>query len=133
VENGEVLVDGGVIDGLPVGTMRAFGRGPVIGVNVSADRALARAPQQLECGSPWWLLGRRGQGAPGIVSLLMRAATVSSDAQAKAARGQVDLLLEPPVAEVDLLDWQSFRRAIDIGYDHTMRTLDSLPTPLFTE
>lgn len=63
----------------------------------------------------------------------MRAGTVSSDAQAKAAHGQVDLLLEPPVAEVDLLDWRSFRRAIGLGYDHTMRALERVEVPLFSD
>jgi NTE family protein len=56
---------------------------------------------------------------------------VSSDAQARVSRRQADLLLEPPVAEIDLLDWQSFQRAIEPGYDYTMRTLEQLEKPLF--
>ena len=129
VERGEVLVDGGVIDGFPISTMRAYGRGPVMGVNVSADQALTGTPQELEEGSPWWLMSRAGRRAPGIVSLLVRAGTVSSDAQSQGSRDQVDLLLEPPVSELDLLDWRAFRRAIELGYDHTMRALDGLEKP----
>ena len=125
IEDGSVLVDGGVIDGFPVGAMRGLHRGPLIGVNVSANRALDDVSECLEEGSPWWLMRQRGGRTPGIVSLLMRAGTVSSEAQTRAYREQVDLLLEPPTHEVDLLDWSAFDRAVELGYEFTMRALDN--------
>ena len=124
IEDGDVLVDGGVIDGFPVGTMRAWHQGPLIGANVSANRALEDVSECLETGSPWWKIGQGGSDAPGIVSLLMRAGTVSSEAQTRAYRDQVDLLLEPPADSVDLLDWAAFDRAIELGYAYTMRALE---------
>ncbi len=124
IEDGDVLVDGGVIDGFPVGTMRAWHQGPLIGANVSTNRALENVSECLETGSPWWKIGQGGGDAPGIVSLLMRAGTVSSEAQTRAYRDQVDLLLEPPAHSVDLLDWGAFDRAIELGYAYTMRALE---------
>ena len=124
IEEGEVLVDGGVIDGFPVGTMRELHQGPLIGVNVSTNRALEDVSECLETGSPWWKIGQGGSDAPGIVSLLMRAGTVSSEAQTRAHRDQVDLLLEPPAEGVDLLDWGAFDRAVELGYAYTMRALE---------
>ncbi len=124
VENGEVLVDGGVIDGFPVGAMRGLHQGPLIGVNVSANRALEDVSECLETGSPWWRMRQRDSHTPGIVSLLMRAGTVSSEAQSRAVREQVTLLLEPPTHGVDLLDWGSFDRAVELGYAYTMRALE---------
>ncbi len=124
IEDGEVLVDGGVIDGFPVGTMRALHQGPLVGVNVSTNRALADVSKCLETGSPWWKIRHRGSDAPGVVSLLMRAGTVSSEAQTRAFREQVDLLLEPPADSVDLLDWGAFDRVIELGYAHSMRALE---------
>ncbi len=124
IEDGEVLVDGGVIDGFPVGIMRALHQGPLVGVNVSTNRALDDVSECLETGSPWWKISHRGGDAPGIVSLLMRAGTVSSEAQTRAFREQVDLLLEPPADSVDLLDWGAFDRAIELGYAYTMRALE---------
>lgn len=124
IENGEVLVDGGVIDGFPVGAMRALHQGPLIGVNVSANRALEDVSECLETGSPWWRMRQRDGHTPGIVSLLMRAGTVSSEAQTRACREQVTLLLEPPTHGVDLLDWGSFDRAVELGYAYTMRALE---------
>ena len=61
IEAGEALVDGGVINNLPVDVVRGLGCGPVIAVDVAADRALPRVPPELEDCSPWqWLVhGRR--------------------------------------------------------------------------
>lgn len=131
IENGEVLVDGGVIDGFPVSTMRGIHQGPLIGVNVSANRALDSVSECLETGSPWWLMGRHGRGEPGIVSLLMRAGTVSSEAQSRIDRAKVDLMLEPPTHEVDLLDWGAFDRAVQLGYEYTMKRLETCGSDLF--
>ena len=63
--------------------------------------------------------------------ILMSAGTVSSTAQTIASRNQLDLLLQPPLGSLSLLDWKAYERAIDIGYRSTMETLEQLETPLF--
>jgi len=40
----------------------------------------------------------------------------------------VALLLEPTLDTVDLLDWQSFERTVEIGYRHAAETLERLGT-----
>ena len=130
VEAGQVLVDGGVIDNFPIDVMSAMRRGPVIGVDVATDRALTAPPADLEDGSPWRLL-RRGRGAPVIVSLLLRAGTVSADARTRLFRSHADLLFEPPLETIDMLDWRAFDRAIEIGYRYAVEMLGHLDKPLF--
>ena len=66
---------------------------------------------------------------PGIFSLLVRAGTVNSAAKAVAGRGQVDLLLEPPLEAIDMLDWRAFDRAVEVGYRYTMETLEKMEKP----
>jgi NTE family protein len=39
-------------------------------------------------------------------------------------RELTDLLLRPPLEGIDLLDWQAFDRAIDLGYRYAARTLE---------
>ena len=123
IENGEVLVDGGVINNFPVDVMRAQRRGPVIGVDVAADRALTSIDSDLEEASLWRVLRERRK-VPWILSILMRAGTVSSDAQARALRAQANLLLEPPLEAIDMLDWQSFDRIVELGYRYAMGKLE---------
>ncbi len=114
---GEVYVDGGVMNNLPVDVMRAKGRGPVIGVDVGADRAFTTDLEATET-PPFWsqLFGRRKRRRPNILQILWRTGMVNSAAATLQRRSQSDLLLTPPLESLDLLDWKSFERAIEIGY-----------------
>ncbi len=115
---GEVYVDGGTMNNLPVDVMRAKGRGPVIGVDVGANRAFTTDIEATEAPSLWnLLLGRRGgRRRPNILQILWRSGMVNASASSKDRRAQTDLLLTPSLESLDLLDWKSFERAIEIGY-----------------
>jgi NTE family protein len=70
------------------------------------------------------LLGLPAQ-APDIVSLLYRAATISSDAQTLKARPHAALVIHPPLADVPLRGWEQFERVVEIGYEHTRERIES--------
>ncbi len=128
IEGDEVLVDGGVMNNFPVDVMRDFRRGPVIGVDVVTKAAPMLTAANLGDGTlGWWI--RNGFRRPGIVSVLMRAGTVSSDAQTNVYRHRVDLLLDPPIESIDLMDWHAFDRAIEAGYRSTMEALERKDSP----
>lgn len=115
---GEVYVDGGAMNNLPVDVMRAKGRGPVIGVDVGADRAFTTDIEATETPPLWNLLfGRRSfRRRPNILQILWRSGMVNSATATLLQRSQTDLLLTPALESLDLLDWKSFERAIEIGY-----------------
>jgi predicted acylesterase/phospholipase RssA len=52
---------------------------------------------------------------------------VNSAASTVAQRAQTDLILQPPLAQVDMLNWDAFDRAIRAGYDYAIRRLEELP------
>ncbi len=133
IEAGEILVDGGVINNFPADVMAGFGRGPVVGVDVARDRALTSGAEPLDAGYLPWIFRRRDQRVPGIFSLLVRAGTVNSATKAVTGRGLVDLLLEPPLEAIDMLDWRAFDRAVEAGYRYTMETLDKMEKPPFPD
>jgi NTE family protein len=68
----------------------------------------------------------RRRKIPPIVELLFRAATVNSDALARTLRTHASVLFQPPLATVNLLDWQAGDRAIDIGYRYAIEKLEQL-------
>jgi len=112
---GEVFVDGGAMNNLPVDVMRAKGRGPVIGVDVGMDRAFTADVEATET-PPFWSLLRGRRGRPNILRILWRAGMVNSATATLERRRQSDLLITPSLESLDLLDWKGFGRAIEIGY-----------------
>ena len=115
-QGGEVFVDGGAMNNLPVDVMRAKGRGPVIGVDCGMDRAFTTDVDATETPSVWKLFGRGGRRRPNILRILWRAGMVNSATATLERRMQSDLLITPALESLDLLDWKGFERAIEIGY-----------------
>jgi NTE family protein len=128
---GEVHVDGGAINNLPVDVMRAANVGVVIGVDVGSDATFSSDIQDVDLPPLWKLLGwfRRHKQRPTILQILWRAGMINSDAATLAGRRLTDLLLQPPLASVDLMNWKAFARAIEAGYRHARERLAALDGP----
>ena len=132
MDHGEVLVDGGAMNNLPVDCMRELGRGPVVGCDVGADRAFTGGGDDIDMPPLWklmsWLRGRKRR--PNIFQILWRAGMVNTTAMTAAHRAETDLLLQPSLADIDMLNWQALDRAIAAGYEHTVRQLTQAPAAL---
>ena len=127
--SGDVLVDGGTMNNLPVDAMRELGRGPVIGCDVGADRAFVSLSDEVDVPLPWQLMSwlRSRKQLPSIFQILWRAGMVNSSAMTAAHREKTDLLLQPPLAQIDMLNWKAFDKAIEAGYEYAARRLEALP------
>jgi len=127
IMRGDVHVDGGVMNWLPVDVPGAR-RGTIIAVDVASDPALVSFE---ECNKfqAWRFLGRRRKFPP-IVAVLLRAATVSGDSLTKMAHDRADILFKPPLENVDLLDWQACDQAIETGYRYAVEKLEQLGKPV---
>ena len=128
----EVLVDGAAINNLPVDVMQQHQPGFVIGVDVGADRSFTAEAAQGEGPPLWRFFSRRNNGRRriNIFQVLARAGMINSATTAKQQRELADLLLKPTLTNIDLLNWQAFDRAIDLGYDYARDALvqaDSVP------
>jgi NTE family protein len=108
----DVLVDGAAINNLPVDIMQSHAPGLVIGCDVSADH---------------YALGRRGKRRMNIFQVLMHSGMINSASSAAAQRALADVLLKPPLVNIDLLNWRAFDRAILTGYDYAKQILETLP------
>lgn len=132
VENGDLLVDGGVLNNLPTDVMRALGDGPIIAVDVSASIDVRADPSYREAPTPWSLLGRRLRGGsarefPNILELIHRSAVLASDVYAKQARREVELYLDLPVDGFDMFDVAPLEELAELGYRHTAEKLRETP------
>ncbi len=119
IHHGHLLVDGGVMNNLPVDVMReqAGGAGPIIACDITGEIDLQAQDSRAGERPWWWLFGQRMRGHPSIISILMRSGTVGSEAQRRVVREQCDYLIEPPLHDIQLRDWKKFDKAIQEGYD----------------
>ncbi len=129
---GNVYVDGGVTENLPVGLMRNWQRGEVIASDIGGDRGVKAPLDEFELPSLWRMVVQWHTGIrrPGLLSVLLGAGMANAGAASLAARSAATLLLAPPLHEIELLEWRAFDRAIAIGYGHTQRVLQEGGEPL---
>jgi NTE family protein len=130
VIDGQVLVDGAVLNNLPTAVMRQMNSGPVIGVDMSQARGVD--PQViLHPPSVWRFLAtgawRRG---PPIVSILMRSATLTTDAELEVSRGATDILVQPRPEGTEIRDWKSYEPTVLVGYQATEEALAKVEGPI---
>lgn len=128
---GDLLVDGGLLDTLPVGAMRQLnGGGRVIAVDVAPPVDVLAGEDYGDHLSGWRLLWerirhpRRRRVLPGIVQLLNRTVTVPGlylERQRKVA--PADLLLQPPVERWDTLDLGRVRPIAEAGHRYAAEPL----------
>jgi len=130
-EEGDVLVDGGVMNNLPVDVMQTFSdAGAIIAVNLKGSAELPSAGLT-DSGvmSGWGPFARRlnpvgkGSGMPGIVDLLLRATETGNVLSSKRLEQQADIVLHPDVAEFGLLAFDRLDEIIEAGYRYAIKEL----------
>jgi predicted acylesterase/phospholipase RssA len=126
---GEILVDGGLLNNLPTDVMKRCGRGPVFAVSVSAG-PLAVEQDYPDCLSGWKLLWSRVNPfmrtirVPNLTTILARSATLRPSPLQPPRAADTDLLFEPPVSHIRLLDWSALETLVDIGYRSALERID---------
>ena len=128
--HGHMLVDGGVMNNLPVDVMRERTVGSIIASDVTGQVDMSVRDQRYGERPVWSLLWQRMRGTPSIVSILMRSGTVGSEAQRRIVREQADYIFEPPLIDIGLRDWKDFDRAIAEGYANAKVTIEKNGVPL---
>src|SRR6195952_2830224 len=128
--HGHLLVDGGLMNNLPVDVMAERSSGPIIASDVTGEIDLKARDDKYGERPWWWLIGQRMAGTPSIVSILRRSGTVGPEVQPRRAREQANYMFEPPLTGVGLRDWRAFDRCIAEGYEHALRMIDLHGVPL---
>ena len=133
-QGSDLLVDGGVLNNLPVDVMQdRFGTGTVIAVDLSVEEEVGASPRYRETPSGWSLLlerfirGSRGTKAPPLsLNVLMRAkelAGIRAQRQILADHPP-DLLIRPDVSHASMFDFKSALHLIDVGYREALAQLE---------
>jgi predicted acylesterase/phospholipase RssA len=129
--DGRLLVDGGVLDNLPVAAMARTGEGPVIAVDATG-RTGTLERRQRPAGARLGRLVRRiltGSEAeiPRLRETILRTMTVGSIDTVAAARLHSDLVITPHVEQIGLMDWKALPRVVELGRRAAREALQANP------
>ena len=128
VDNGEILVDGGVLNNFPADVMRDLHRGFIVGSDVGRTRkGMASDEFQNPPSFFSWVLEHGFRSAPPIAGLLMRAGTINVNPVA--GRELTDIVVTPPIEGIELRDWKAYDQAVEAGYEAMLETLDNTSPP----
>jgi len=132
-DDGELLVDGAMLDNVPGSVVKQKGAGFVISVGLATDtdpfrdhayRGIFLENEQGIAPSVWSVLRRKIQTfkkkdeLPGLLSLLMRSAFVASDVAVSVAKADSDLYINLPLEKYGLFDWKKFNAIVEVGYTY---------------
>jgi NTE family protein len=127
-EGGDVLVDGGLIDNMPVGEMRRAHEGiTVIAVDVGVKRGLSVGDLPESTVLHGWRLvfdrlhpGRRSPQVVGILTILARLTELGGSSR---STEMPDVLVRPDVERFAMLDFGRFDELVEQGHREALDTL----------
>lgn len=140
---GDYLVDGGLVNPVPVSVCRALGADLVIAVNLNGDligRHAGRRVEEKLAGDPtWWsrlssavaeapFLRQNGVEEPGFLDVLASSINIMQDriTRSRLAGDPPDVVLHPRLGHLELLDFARGAEAIEEGRASVERALPLL-------
>ena len=130
-EDGRVLVDGSLLDNVPVKSMRALKSGPNVVIGLGSDEMRGDTVDYAALPSRGQLLRqmlnpfarRRLPRAPGVATVLLRSLMVRRERLSDSLERD-DLLITPPLPDdVSVMDWHRHGELADRAYDHTAKVI----------
>ncbi|MEE9552305.1 MAG: patatin-like phospholipase family protein, partial [Gammaproteobacteria bacterium] len=126
VFNGELHVDGGVLNNLPVDKMREICDGFVIANNVSPKVELKVTGSSEGTYSGWdYMLNALKPSSkkiemPSIVNILMRSGTLYSIKAITVSKALADIYMSPPIDKFQLLNFGAAHEIAEVGYQYAL-------------
>ncbi len=132
--DGNILVDGGVLDNVPVKVMHDLKTGPNIVVSLGDPDEVWRTDVEYDDIRGRWTLMRdvllrrkREAEFPSIVEIMSRSMVVASRMASKEMLGEDDILVNPPIIpDMQILDWHLGRELAEMASDYiTSQVIES--------
>lgn len=128
IRDGEVFVDGGVLNNLPIDIARDSGAKTVFAVDVGLAPSLDSSldfngwPTSIDALRSW--MRKESTNLPGLPQLMSRIMTLSSIYQQERLKRSADMLVNIPSRGCGLLDWKRIDELEQIGYETMNEALD---------
>ena len=129
-EHGAVLVDGGMLDNLPVNPMKARHQGKVIAVDVTSSHGLKAnvdntiPPNGMRALWDYINPFAKHRRYPHTLKLLAHTASLAAKVNAQASRKVADLCITPTCHQYKAMDMQNLDKLVEVGYQEAIPKLE---------
>jgi NTE family protein len=106
VHEGRLLVDGGVLDNIPIAVAREKGADFVIAVDISENVT--------------------NFNITNLVDVMLQAVNIMSNENVKYRKKEADVLISPAVGNVAMLDFSQKKRCMQAGIDATQKAMPEI-------
>jgi predicted acylesterase/phospholipase RssA len=138
LSDGDLLVDGAFLNNLPIDIMRPLCEGgPLIVVDVSSQIDLMSCSPFGDYLSGWEVLRSKINpfsqklNVPNMITILFRSMELQSVQRQQEIKDKADYYLRPPVETFGILDFKSFGRIAEIGYQYAEKKIEEWKGSLF--
>jgi predicted acylesterase/phospholipase RssA/CRP-like cAMP-binding protein len=133
IDNGHFLVDGGLLNNLPVDLMNQRSNGPVLAIDVtdinSFDTPLSSIPNAWSIAWKKWIT-RQQVPIPTILETLVRSTMLASYSKRNDNKRKVDYYIQPDVKEFGILEFTKAAQVIEKGYETGIAIVEDLDKTL---
>jgi len=127
-----LMFDGGSFNNFPVDVMRRMGAGKIIGIDLMSD--FVREYDLDSVPTPATLFwdrlrpkSKRRFNLPSLPSTLLTASVVTSMSRQKDMREHVDLLFQPNIRGITMLDWKKYDLVVERTKADALEKLRAMP------
>ena len=130
LSDGDILVDGGLVNNLPGDVMRERSCRTVVVVDVGSEQKFTFGLPEFP--SPWQFLRSRifpfskRIEVPHIVDVLIRTTDVASSQKTRDVKRTADLCLRPPIDGYGALQFEALDEIAEVGYRYAKEKIEEL-------
>lgn len=124
--DGELHVDGALVNNLPVDVMKNLYGCRVVAVDVSQNAALNAPPGMDHYPTGTEQLVGRFENVARIPDIIWRSMTLGSDSMLKQTQDLAEHVLTPPVKDYASFDFRALKQIADKAYHYTLERQDAL-------
>lgn len=128
VINKRLVIDGAVLNSLPVDIMLQKPVGKIIAVDLSSHKSYEVDYTSIP--SPWAILAGRffpffkKYRVPSLTTTMLKATEIGTQMEVRETGKKADLLLHPPVRQFALTEVKAFEGIVEAGYQHARAELE---------
>jgi len=127
IQGDRFLIDGALLNNLPVDHMLSFNPGPVVAIDVSDNEPLLTDEKHIPTFGEYFWRKIRGKTprVPTILETLSRSTTLAGSNRVNANKTAADFYLKPDLTQFGNLEFKSAEAIIEAGYEAGLSALDN--------